>query len=77
MTNREKYITKRNEYDMMIAIQDRLDKQEDHCGWCEVHRIGCSIELISGSRPNREDCMYATYDRCDSCIQRWLNEKNE
>lgn len=57
MTNRERYITKRDEYDMMMEIGNVTEY--------------CPIEAVGG-KP--DDCEWWA-DRCDKCIQHWLNEE--
>lgn len=59
MTNRERYITKRNEYDLMMTIAETQP-----C--CPIDVIGgdwivCEKELPFGS--------------CKDCIEKWLNEE--
>lgn len=65
MKNREQYITKRNEYDMLCSAQLAL-----LCG------EKCVIAALSAQRRScpimneNEDA----WQRCCRCIQRWLNE---
>ena len=66
MTNREKYITKRDEYDLMMTIAEN------------IQGIGtfCPIKAIGGKRP---PCKHVTQSflmmrDCETCVQRWLNE---
>lgn len=66
MTNRERYITKRNEYDLMKAIEKNLPPDM------------CVIEVISGEHPDLKHglCWYGGWDsKCDDCIQKFLNEE--
>ena len=66
MANRERYITKRNEYDMIKVIEKNLPPEM------------CPIETISGKYPdlNYRLCWYGGWDeKCDDCIQKWLNEE--
>lgn len=70
MTNRERYITKRNEYDLMLMMKENLT------------RIGvyCPIDCITGRKPKcrlgyYDETMTMAYRDCESCIQTWLNEK--
>ena len=65
MTNREKYILQRNEYDMLIGIQVAIGS-----GLCQ-----CVIEALTAKDyPCSDDkvCMLST---CEECIQNWLNEE--
>lgn len=65
MTNREKYILQRNEYDMLVQIQAAIASQP----------YLCVIEALTGREYScTEDkcCMLST---CEECIQRWLNEE--
>ncbi len=68
MTNREKYITKRNEYDLMMTI-------------CKNIAINaCPIKIITGecSVPKYGLCQYGGWEgECEDCIQYWLNEESE
>ena len=64
MTNRQKYITKKNEHDMMMDIR----KNTDHC----------PIHAVSGKAivPNRYGVGCITkIENCSSCINDWLNKK--
>lgn len=63
MTNREKYITKRNEYDMMMKIWET--------GACPIRVIGGESCL-----PRHLVCKAFDED-CKGCIQKWLNEEAE
>lgn len=60
MTNREKYIIKRNEYDLLMTIAETVDRDT------------CPIEVIGGDscRETSLNC-----DDCSDCIQQWLNEE--
>lgn len=69
MTNREKYITKRDEYDLMMTIAEN------------IQGIGtfCPIKAIGGKRP---PCKHVTQSflmmrDCDKCVQEFLNEESE
>lgn len=62
MTNREKYITKRDEYDLMMAIKANIE-----------HGHHCPIKLISGQY-DYSRCKKYRYV-CGQCIQKWLNEE--
>lgn len=59
MTNRERYITKRDEYDLMMTIQ----------------KTGCPIWIVMGETPPCWDNCVEDEDRCGICVQRWLNEE--
>jgi len=66
MTNREKYIVKRNEYDLMMTI-------------CKNIAINaCPIKIVTGEHPDPKHglCWYGGWSgKCDECIQRFLNEE--
>lgn len=69
MTNREKYITKRDEYDLMMTIAEN------------IQGIGtfCPITAIGGKRP---PCKHVTQSftmmrDCETCTQKFLNEQAE
>jgi len=65
MTNREKYITKRNEYDLMITIY-------------EGKNFWCPIQIVGGKKPKclrRRTVGGYPYSDCRNCIQKWLNEE--
>lgn len=59
MTNREKFITKRNEYDLMMTIN--------------ATQPFCPIEVIGVSRVKCE--CELPFGSCKDCIERWLNEE--
>lgn len=59
MTNRQYYITKRNEYDLMISL---------------VSHYICPIKAISDQKPQYQHCI-GEEEECGKCIQRWLNEE--
>lgn len=64
MTNRERYITKRDEYDLMMTIHERSP-------------FNCPIDLVGGIPPST-DCREINlqqFKTCSDCIQRWLNEE--
>lgn len=69
MTNREKYITKRDEYDLMMTIAEN------------IQGIGtfCPIKAIGGKRPPckcKPDTQSSLMMRdCETCCQNWLNEE--
>ena len=68
MTNREKYITKRNEYDMMMTI-------------LENGGTYCPIKAISGKYSSDRICRknLANHETirksCGICVQKFLNEQ--
>ena len=70
MTNRERYITKRNQCDLMLTIADNISG------------IGtfCAIRAVCG---RKRPCEYTQSKNgilmrdCRSCIQKWLNEESE
>ena len=62
MKNRDRYILKVNEYDMLIKIQATM--LSHNC---------CVIEALAGiSCPNEKMCML---DTCKECIQKFLNDE--
>lgn len=63
MKNRDKYILKVNEYDLLIRIQAVM--------------AGCVLEALTGKDypcPDDKCCMLST---CKACIQKWLNEEEQ
>lgn len=65
MKNRDKYILKVNEYDLLCKIQCNI--MDGRC-WCV-------IDAITGSRypcENDKMCMMGT---CEACIHKWLNSE--
>ena len=70
MTNRERYIIKRNQYDLMLTIAENISG------------IGtfCAIQAVCG---RKRPCEYTQSKNgtlmrnCPSCIQNWLNEESE
>ncbi len=71
MKNRDRYILKVNEYDMLMKIQ---------CG-IYTRRNACTIDLISGNFHMCPDEMKGKYEIddklavCSKCIQDFLNEE--
>lgn len=63
MTNRERYILQVNEYDLLIRLQEGLDRNDSYC----------ILDLITGS------CICCSENtNCKDCIQNWLNaEENK
>ena len=79
-TNRERYILKRDEYDLMMQISDNI--QSDG--------IFCAIRAVSGKRKHCDFDVVKDIDEnvvllkvlnakrnCERCIQQWLNEESE
>lgn len=65
MRNRERYITHRNEFDLMMEISENISGMGT---WC-------AIEAVSGSSP---ECKTVGDIRdCEGCVQEWLNEEAE
>ncbi len=63
MKNRDRYILKVNEYDMLIKIQATM--LSNNC---------CVIDALAGIKcPNDKVCML---DTCRECIQKFLNEES-
>lgn len=61
MKNRERYISQRNEYDLLREIQATM--LSNNC---------CVIEaLVNIKCQHDKECML---DTCCECIQKWLNE---
>lgn len=65
MRNRDKYILKRNEYDMLIGLQAAFGS-----GLCS-----CVIEALTGRDYPCPDDKVCTLDTCRICIGDWLNQK--
>ena len=65
MKNRDRYILKRNEYDMLMEIQAAL-----------AHGEKCVVDAIT--RKERDCANYIKQDLevCSKCIQAWLNEES-
>ena len=61
MTNREKYIIKRDEYDLMMAIAEAQP--------C------CPINVIGGDWIECENEL--PFGNCKECIQKWLNDESK
>ena len=75
MKNRKKYILKRNEYDLMMAI-------ERNTGTCPIRAVAgiCTEEKIvrCAEALRRVNAAKAGYDpdaACKYCVQSWLNEE--
>ena len=68
MKNRDRYILKQNEYDMLIKIQSTM--------WAEGL---CVIDALTGEYQygeKKERCLASIDCNCESCIQKWLNEES-
>lgn len=65
MTNREKYILKRNECDMLVQIQAAIASQP----------YLCVIETLTGKDYPCPDDKVCMLDTCEECIQKWLNDE--
>lgn len=63
MTNRERYILKRNEYDLMLCI-------EENTGICPIR----AVAGISRQEKILRCCRYV-HDNCEVCSADWLNEE--
>ena len=65
MTNRDKYITKRNEYDLMLSI---------------LKSDICPIYAVAGLKEKLVTCWDVAVRKpevtCEECIQKWLNKKS-
>lgn len=66
MTNRERYITKRNEYDLMMTIAENIQELGT---FCPIKAISGKARacIITDSKPPMRDC--------ERCIQKFLNEE--
>lgn len=71
MTNRDRYILKVNEYDMLINMQTRL-----------IKGCRCVLDVITGTTvlcPIEAHGKVGEQSRlavCSKCIQAWLNEES-
>lgn len=63
MTNRQKYITRCNEFDMMLKI-----RKSTVCI--------CPIRAVKGEFPANNRCK-ASIEDCKTCIQKWLNNEED
>jgi hypothetical protein len=71
MTNREKYIVKRNEHDMLMHIYDRT-----RGNLCPLYIISDMTTVEHSARCHRYRDM--SDDRrcgCAECVQDWLNKE--
>ena len=63
MKNRDKYILKKSEYDMLCDMQVTIGS-----GYCQ-----CVIKALIGKDYPCKDDYVCGLDTCKECIQRWLN----
>lgn len=63
MTNRKKYITKRNEYDLLCDIRK--------------YTHTCPVFAVSGDHPQGYHLYGCAQneEKCNRCIQTWLNKE--
>jgi len=66
MTNRDKYILKKNECDVLCGVQLALLYGE-HC-------IISALTAKDKACPAYNDDEITKYEKCCRCIQKWLNE---
>jgi hypothetical protein len=64
MTNREKYILQRNEYDMLTGIQLAM-----------AHGEKCVVDAIMRKQWDCTNYIKQDTEVCSRCIQNWLNEE--
>lgn len=67
MKNRDRYIVKVNEFDMLSAINAEI-----------MGGMKCVIEAMTGEYQygeNKERCIASSDRDCDECIRNWLNEE--
>ena len=64
MKNRDKYIHKTNEYDMLISIQTALN----HGECCVLDALTRTTNICFYNSDKQKDC--------ETCIRSWLNEDN-
>lgn len=64
MRNRDRYILKMNEYDLLMKIQ--ATTLTYNC---------CVIEALTG-KPHCTDDKACILSTCETCIQKWLNEES-
>ena len=71
MTNRERYILRQNEYDLLLTMQSNIVRNGSTCvlDMLTDSMIPCPKEMCGkvGSR--------SVIAVCSECIQRWLNEE--
>ena len=63
--NRDKYINKVNEADMLISMQDNMIKGIRTC----------IIDVITGELNPCEFAGLENHENCEQCIRIWLNEE--
>lgn len=72
LINRDRYLMKRNEYDILCDVQLALLNGEN-----------CILDALSGkykyfySCPKLLNNNETTYERCCRCIAAWLNNKED
>ena len=71
MTNREKYITKHNEYDMLMGIYDRTKGRI-----CPLYAISDMKTAEHSARCHQyRDASDDRRRGCAECVQDWLNRE--
>jgi hypothetical protein len=70
MTNRERYIIKRNEYDLMLTIADNISGIGTFC----AIRAVCGRKRLCEYTQSKNGILMRD---CPSCIQKFLNEESE
>ena len=66
MKNRDRYILKVNEYDMMMNIYDS-------CKTCPIRTVSGVMHYDRCPKYNNHSNMR---ENCSECIQKWLNEES-
>lgn len=61
MTNRDKYFTKHNPYDLLITIHKNTTE--------------CAIMLVTGCA--NPPCPKDSEETCEQCLQKWFNSHAE
>lgn len=73
MTNRERYILRQNEYDLLLTMQSNIVRNGSICvlDMLTDSMIPCPKEMCGkvGSK--------SVIAVCSKCIQEWLNEEEE
>ena len=69
MKNRDRYINKVNEYDMLSAMHRNLQRLADNESF-----VPCILDTITGTLNPCNTDEYMEMD-CETCIQAWLNEE--
>ena len=75
-TNRERYILKRNEYDLMMEISKNIKGGGTFCAIRAVSGKGKKRHCLTTNVKNGHICR-GLYRDCPACIQQWLNEESE